>query len=127
MTYYQDTSLKVELQYKAVDEWVDCFETEAFRLPQTSYLGFSGETGELTDNHDIISVTSHNLHVRQDTGTGSTKDRGEKSAKSKAYNVEKERGSWRWFFLKLVLFGIVVVGGYIGYTMCRASNRGSRF
>lgn len=125
MTYYQDISLKVELQHKAVDEWTECFETEAIKLPQTSYLGFSAETGELTDNHDIISVNAYNLHIRQ-SGGGTRKDQAQKP---KPYNPggEKERGSWRWFFLKIVLFGIVCVGGYVGYTMYRASRRSSRF
>lgn len=128
MTYYQDTSLKVELQYKAENEWTECFETEAFKLPQTSYLGFSAHTGELTDNHDIMSVNSFNLHMRQNTGSSRSGDRGSK-AKAKPYNPggDKERGSWRWFFLKIVLLGIVVGGGYVGYTMYRASKRGSRF
>ena len=122
LTYYQEVSLKVELQYKAADEWTECFETEAIKLPQSAYLGFSAETGELSDNHDIISVSSSNLHIRQDRGSSSSK-------KAKPYNPggDKERGSWRWFFLKIVLFGIVAVGGYVGYTTYRASKRNSRF
>ena len=128
MTYYQDTSLKVELQYKAENEWTECFETEAFKLPQTAYLGFSAHTGELTDNHDIISVNSYNLHIRPNTGASRSSDRGSR-AKAHPYNPggDKERGSWRWFIFKIVLFGIVVGGGYVGYTMYRASKRGSRF
>ena len=128
MTYYQEQSLKVELQYKAVDEWNDCFETEAIKLPQTTYLGFSAETGELTDNHDIISVNSYNMHIRQNQGSGTSRDRASK-AQPKYYNPggEKERGSWRWFFLKIILLGVVAVGGYVGYTMYRAGKRGSRF
>jgi len=114
----------VDIQYKAVDEWTECFETEQIKLPQTAYLGFSAETGELTDNHDIIAVSSHNLHIRKDRGAG----RDEK-VKSKPYNPggTKEKGGWRWFFLKIILFGVVCVGGYVGYTMYRASKRGSRF
>ena len=129
MTYYQETSLKVDVQYKAVDEWTECFETEPIKLPHSFYLGFSAETGEVTDNHDIIAVTSHNMYIRDNkmpAGMGDMKDA--KSA-SKPFNPggDKERGSWRWFFLKIVLFGMVVVGGYVGYTVYRASNRGSRF
>ena len=134
MTYYQDTSLKVELQYKAENEWTECFETEAFKLPQTAYLGFSAHTGELTDNHDIISVNSYNLYIRQNTPntdssrSGGGGDRGSR-AKAQPYNPggDKERGSWRWFIFKIVLFGMVVGGGYVGYTMYRASKRSSRF
>ena len=129
LTYYQETSLKVELQYKKdkdPDEWTECFETGPIKLPQTVYLGFSAETGELSDNHDIISVNSHNLHIRSDPNRG--KESGAaKPTKPEAhpYNPggDKERGSWRWFFLKIILFGIVVVGGYVGWTVYRANKR----
>ena len=125
ITYYAEQSLRVDLQYKAVDEWTECFETEPIKLPQTAFLGFSAETGELTDNHDIISVASQNLHIRQrQTGGVDTE-----KVPSRPYNPggTKEPGGWRWFFLKMILFGVVVVGGYVGYTMYRASKRGSRF
>ena len=88
MTYYQDTSLKVELQYKAENEWTECFETEAFKLPQTAYLGFSAHTGELTDNHDIISVNSYNLHIRQNTGASKSSDRGSR-AKAQSWRGQR--------------------------------------
>lgn len=130
LTYYQEKSLRADLQYKAVDEWTECFETEPIKLPSAFYLGFSAETGEVTDNHDIISVASHNMYIRDNkmpAGMGDFKD--SKKAGSKPFNPggDKERGSWRWFFLKIVLLGILVVGSYVGYTMYRASSRGSRF
>ena len=126
MTYYAEISLRVDLQWKSADEWTECFETEQLKLPQTAYLGFSAETGELSDNHDIINVAAHNLHIRQNTGASG--NRGGKP-QAKPYNPggTKAPGSWRWFFLKIILFGIVVVGGYVGYTTYRASKRGSRF
>ncbi|KAL9635568.1 MAG: hypothetical protein Q9164_003373 [Protoblastenia rupestris] len=142
LTYYAETSLKVELQHKkdAPEEWTECFETEAIKLPQTAYLGFSAETGELSDNHDIISVTSNNLHIRQqNTGSdpkSTSKDsqaqgQGQRpgSVKAQPYNPggEKERGSWHWFLLKIVIFVVVIVGGYVGFTIYRSSRRGSRF
>ena len=119
-------SLRVDLQYKSVDEWTECFETEQIKLPQTAYLGFSAETGELTDNHDIIAVSSQNLHIRKDRGAS---DKAETVVKGKPYNPggTKEKGGWRWFFLKIILFGVVCVGGYVGYTMYRANRRSSRF
>ena len=124
----------MELQYKkeSPEEWTECFETGPITLPKTAYLGFSAETGELSDNHDIISVSTHNLHVRSQPSKDPPKDgSGSKPVKveSKPYNPggEKERGGWRWFFLKIVIFGIVCVGGYVGWTVYRASRRGSRF
>ena len=94
-------------------------------------MGFSAETGELSDNHDIISVNTHNLHIRSEP----VKDKGGNVGPGTATKVEakpfnpggdKERGSWRWLILKIVLLGIVAVGGYVGYTAYRA-NRRTRF
>ena len=133
LTYYQDTSLRVDLQYKkdaSPDEWTECFETGPIKLPQTAYLGFSAETGELSDNHDIIGITSHNLHIRKDPSKD--KEKSETAGGShpaepehRPYNPggQKERGSWRWFILKIVILGVMIVGGYVGWTTYRASKR----
>lgn len=47
----------------------------------------------------------------------------------KAYNANRRRqsGGWWWFFAKIAIVLAVVAGGYVGFTMYRASNRGSRF
>ena len=130
ITYYQETSLRVDLQYKALDEWTECFETGPIKLPKTYYLGFTGETGELTDKYDIISVSSHNLYIRQSElppGMGTPNKPVKPSSTPYNPGGDKERGSWRWFFLKIVLFGVAVMGSYVGWTMYRTSKRGSRF
>ena len=133
ITYYQDSYLRVDLQYKALDDWTECFETEAIKLPPSYYLGFTAETGELTDKYDIISVSTHNLYIRATQipqGMGQTsipKPAAKPAAKPFNPGGDKERGSWRWFLLKIVLFGVAVVGSYVGYTMFRASRKHSRF
>ena len=127
LTYYQNRYLRVDLHYKASDEWTECFETGPFKLPLTYYMGFTAETGELTDRYDIISVNTHNLYIRQHelpSGMGMPS-----KAKDQPFNPggDKERGSWHWFLLKIILFGVVVVGGYVGWTIFRSSKRSSRF
>ncbi|KAL9614407.1 MAG: hypothetical protein Q9167_001078 [Letrouitia subvulpina] len=126
LTYFQETSLKVDLHYKSEDEWTECFETGPLVLPSVAYLGFSAETGELHDNHDIISVDTKNKYYTRDYKQQQNVQEADRR-RGKAFHQEKERGSWTWFFLKLVMFGIVVVGGYVGWTMYRASQRSSRF
>lgn len=131
LTYYQEQSLKVELQYQTIDEWIDCFETRPIKLPSLAYLGFSAETGELHDNHDILAVETWNMHVRDTTADASKIDstlRAQSQGKSFApgINPTESRG-WGWFFIKVVLFLVVVVGGYVGFTMYRTSRRSSRF
>lgn len=114
LTYFQDKSLKLAIQYKTEDVWELCFETdEPPMIPSVSYLGFSAETGELSDNHDIISVHTKNLYdtktkeANRPEGPGkmgpgpSGKGRDKKDGWKKN---QKESGSWTWFFFKIFMF-----------------------
>jgi len=121
LTYFQDKSLTLELQYKAEDEWVVCFDKEnPPAIPGVAYLGFSAETGELSDNHDIISVQTKNLYsASRIQATAVPKGKYGKSDKAKG-------GSWLWFFTKIILFGLVAGGAYVGYMAWRAGKLGKR-
>lgn len=123
-TYFQDQSLKLDLQYKAEDDWTECFEIPNFKVPPVAYLGFSAETGELSDNHDIISVRTNNLY-KHNTGSNAAAAAagGGSTSGSSAPHRAKEGGSWTWFFMKFILFGLAITGGYVGYTAYRAKQR----
>ena len=125
LTYFQDKSLKLELQYKTESQWELCFETnEPPTIPSVAYLGFSAETGELSDNHDIVSVNTKNLYDTKNrpdpsaqkpgAGTGRPRDKGRK---------KKQGGSWSWFFFKVLMFFVVAGGGYVGFTAWRTQQR----
>ncbi|KAL5604471.1 hypothetical protein BROUX41_002440 [Berkeleyomyces rouxiae] len=126
LTYFQDKILRLELQYKREDDWLECFEVEnPPTIPQVAYLGFSAETGELSDNHDIIAVKARNLYKaptasNTNSNSGSSKNKKNK-AKTKSH-TEAESGSWTWFLIKIVLFLMVIVGGYVGFTAWRAQQ-----
>ncbi|KOS18328.1 L-type lectin-like domain-containing protein [Escovopsis weberi] len=125
LTYFQDKQLKLELQYKT-DEWVVCFELDnPPAIPNVAYLGFSAETGELSDNHDILSVTTKNLYKTMPMSGAAAKGPGAKKYGGGA--AGGEGGSWTWFFTKMFLFLIVVVGGYAGFTAYRAKAKSHRF
>lgn len=131
LTYFQDKSLKLELQYKAEEEWILCFEKEdPPMIPSVAYLGFSAETGELSDNHDIISVNARNLYMSAapNPKPGQPGSSRIKDSKVGGSGAPKEGGSWSWFFFKIFVFCAVVGGGYIGYTAWRTqSKRSHRF
>lgn len=142
LTYFQDKSLKLELQYKAEDSWILCFEKEdPPTIPSVAYLGFSAETGELSDNHDIISVQSKNLYSispgvinkagKQQAGSQQANKKGKYTPpkKPKAPKRPGQKGSWKWFFFKFFLFGGVLGGGYVGWTAYRThmNKRSHRF
>lgn len=48
--------LSVDFNYNPhrSDDWHNCFTLSDIKLPVVKYVGFSGETGELTENIDII-------------------------------------------------------------------------
>ncbi|KAI0011801.1 concanavalin A-like lectin/glucanase domain-containing protein [Xylariaceae sp. FL0662B] len=122
LTYFQDKSLKLELQYKNEDEWQLCFETDQPpAIPSVTYLGFSAETGELSDNHDIISVDAKNLYMTGGSSNRPTPGKGS----TKPPKQQKQGGSWTWFFFKIIFFGLAVGGAYVGYTAFRANKKRS--
>jgi mannose-binding lectin 2 len=91
-------------------------------------LGFSAETGELSDNHDIASVKSLNLYKKNPGGSTSSSGSGKTSGKT-ASSMTREKsgsssgGSWTWFLVKFVLFGLALTGAYVGFTVYRTRQR----
>lgn len=127
LTYFQDKSLTLELQYQVVDSWVECFTIEAdsqtpLKMPNTAYLGFSAHTGELADNFDIIAVETRNLYNPVATGKTRTNS-GPAGGVGGKGRAAKKSGGWGWFFVKLLLFIFVCGAGYVGYNMYRTQKR----
>jgi mannose-binding lectin 2 len=134
LTYFQDKSLTLELQYKTEDTWTECFTLNAedsnIAIPSVAYLGLSAETGELSDNHDIISLKAENLYSLNRGNNAGGKGPSDGRSKGRATNPNKaptESGSWTWFLFKTILFIGAVVGAYFGYTVYRTKVRSSRF
>ncbi|KAL9112536.1 MAG: hypothetical protein Q9227_003107 [Pyrenula ochraceoflavens] len=128
LTYFQEKSLSLELQYKAEGEWTDCFtvyptETNPLKMPTVAYLGLSAETGELSDNFDIISIDSRNLYSTNPGQNKPSYGKDQKWSGRGRVQQPKQGGSWTWFFFKVILFFAVAGGGYVGYTMYRANKR----
>lgn len=127
LTYFQDKQLKLELQYKDEDDWMLCFESEEPpAIPNIAYVGFTAETGELSDNHDIISVTAKNLYIQPGNKAGQSGSK-QRSKKAKKNKKAASGGSWTWFFTKIILFIIVAGGAYVGFTAYRAKSKSHRF
>ncbi|RKF60496.1 L-type lectin-like domain-containing protein [Erysiphe neolycopersici] len=125
LIYFQDKSLRLDLQYKVEDQWDLCFETsEPPTIPPVVYLGFSAETGELSDNHDLIAVSTKNLHDTKAHEKSSTKPSIGSNGKEKGKKpVRKTSLSWLVFKFFLVL--VVCVGVYIGFTAWRTHQKRS--
>lgn len=123
--------MSLDLQYKSEDSWTNCFsltpDQASIAIPSVAYLGFSAETGELSDNHDIVSVKAENLYyvkgsLRDQASGGKDSSRGRGGSKA-----PQEKGSWIWFLFKVILFFGAIVGAYFGWTIYRTKARSSRF
>ncbi|WWC71850.1 uncharacterized protein I206_105809 [Kwoniella pini CBS 10737] len=63
LTYVKGKLLQLKLQTKYVNDWTICFEVP-LDLPDNPYIGFSAATGDVSDNHDIISVNTFSATLR---------------------------------------------------------------
>lgn len=54
-------SVSTDIENKAA--WKECFQVSGVQLPTGYYLGITGTTGDLTDNHDIVSVRLYELEL----------------------------------------------------------------
>ena len=127
--YIHDKTLEVRLQSDAESsKWDLCFTLPNVKIPAVAYLGFTAETGELSDHHDIISVNARNVVV-PDTNSRGAGAINQNQGKSRGQKGERNAsGGWVWFFVKFFILGFFVVGAYGAYAAYRTSQRSrSRF
>ncbi|XP_067264499.1 lectin, mannose-binding 2-like a isoform X1 [Chanodichthys erythropterus] len=60
---YVRRRLTIMLDIDGQHEWRDCLDVPGVRLPQGFYFGASAVTGDLSDNHDLISMKLYQLTV----------------------------------------------------------------
>ncbi|GLV44360.1 uncharacterized protein CBL_10164 [Carabus blaptoides fortunei] len=66
--YEKDTlSVSTDIDNKA--GWKECFSVKGVRLPTGYYFGVTATTGDLSDNHDIISMKMYELDLPDDPQT----------------------------------------------------------
>ena len=71
------------------------------------------------------------MHISEAWKSTESGDKGGRNKKGKGKKYDPNRGGqsggWLWFLLKLLMLPVVAGGVYVGWTMYRASKRGSRF
>jgi len=58
---YQNYKLTVSTDIENKNQWKECFSVDNVKLPTRYFFGFSAATGDLSDNHDIISAKTYQL------------------------------------------------------------------
>ncbi|KAJ7750032.1 legume-like lectin family-domain-containing protein [Mycena maculata] len=110
ITYVKDSFLDVKIQFRAWDEWTDCFRQEGIKLISAPFLGFSAMTGDVSDNHDIISVTTYSAVLSPESA-----QRDKPGTFISRIPGASGQGTWFGFFVKLLVFAGICAGGYYGY------------
>ncbi len=60
---YENDVLTVNTDIEGKNEWKECFSIKGVRLPTGYYFGVTAATGDLSDNHDIVSIKTYELEA----------------------------------------------------------------
>eukprot|EP00127_Corallochytrium_limacisporum_P000081 Clim_evm20s3 gene=Clim_evmTU20s3 len=112
---YKEAELTIEMDVKGEDQWEVCFSAEHVNLPTNYFFGFTALTGELSDNHDILSLKVESL---KNARSWINPFKGDKVPKAldeapTRPRVSKRRRSWGdvvWNVLLFLLIAIVILG-----------------
>lgn len=58
---YLNEELTVYTDIENKNQWKECFKSAKVKLPTGYYLGASATTGDLSDNHDLLSLKFYEL------------------------------------------------------------------
>lgn len=116
---YQNYKLTVSTDIENKNVWKECFTSNNVKLPTNYYFGFSAATGELSDNHDIVSVKVYQLDSERNKETfdaATIIPEAEQFEKPREHrDDEKPSVAWKvfkWFFI--VVFIVVAIGAVVG-------------
>ncbi|XP_047448433.1 lectin, mannose-binding 2-like b isoform X2 [Mugil cephalus] len=120
---YSKNKLTLMVDVDGKQEWRDCAEVTGVRLPTGYFFGASSATGDLSDNHDIISMKLYQLTVEK---TAEEQEEEEEEVtiprvdNMKQFQVEvEEEGMSALHFFFTLLFSILGLGvlGVVGMVM----------
>ncbi|XP_053976550.1 vesicular integral-membrane protein VIP36 isoform X2 [Hylaeus volcanicus] len=63
---YERDTLTVSTDFANKAAWKECFSVKDIKLPTGYYFGISATTGDLSDNHDILSIRLFELDLPDD-------------------------------------------------------------
>ncbi|XP_039629873.1 vesicular integral-membrane protein VIP36 isoform X2 [Polypterus senegalus] len=137
---YSKGRLTVMVDVEDRNEWKECIDVSGVRLPTGYFFGASAATGDLSDNHDIISMKLYQLmveHTPEEENVDWTKIEPSVSLlKSPKDNIDDPTGNfrsapltgWKVFLLLLcALLGIVVCAVVGAVVFQKRQERNKRF
>ncbi|XP_076631088.1 vesicular integral-membrane protein VIP36 [Colletes latitarsis] len=111
---YERDTLTVSTDFANKAAWKECFSVKDIKLPTGYYFGISATTGDLSDNHDILSIRLFELDLPDDP-----KDQEDRSnilpsaafyeAPREHVNDPKQSAVSRIMFFFLMLVGVLAI------------------
>lgn len=125
LTYFKNNFLELQIQHEEWDKWQTCFNVNNITLPSNIYLGFSAHTGDVADDHDIISVSAYNA-VWHAPVPGAKKKKRQLYKSSSGSRSTGGIGTFlynliKWLFLLVLVVVAVIV--FRGYRSKRSAKR----
>ncbi|TRY88698.1 hypothetical protein DNTS_006270 [Danionella cerebrum] len=137
---YSKGRLTIMVDVDDRNDWKECIDIGGVRLPTGYYFGASAATGDLSDNHDILSMKMYQLmveHTPEEDNQDWTKIEPSVSLlKSPKDNIDDPTGNfrstpltgWKVFLLLLcALLGIVVCAVVGAVVFQKRQERNKRF
>ena len=134
MIRYQKNTLTVQTDIEGKNEWKECFSVGGVRLPTGYHLGITAATGDLSDNHDVISVKTFELDAPEETVNDSLEDYSKIIPSASTHAEHREHvhdppaktSGLKIFFLVLLAIIVVVVAvvGGVWYYNEQQTKRG---
>jgi len=101
--YVKDTVLDVKVQWKGWEEWSNCFTLKDISLPQNPYIGLTAMTGDVSDAHDVVAVSTSSAILSS-----------AETPRDKLLSKETEAG-WFSSFVRFLFFGGALAGIWFGW------------
>lgn len=126
--YYND-ELLVKTDIENTGIWRDCFSAKSVYLPSHYYFGITAATGDLSDNHDILSIKMRQLSsVIFEQPKGDDLPRADYSIpnRDRANDIPSGMSALRKLFIVVcVIAGFVAVAGF-GYFLYQSRQSSAR-
>lgn len=130
---YQNYKLTVSTDIENKNVWKECFSVENVKLPTGYFFGFSAATGDLSDNHDIISVKTYKLDSQrqnENIDTNSIMPSAAHFAEPREHH-DDDKPSVLWHVIKVIFYSLLVIvfiiaAIYVGYMFYTKQSRSKK-
>lgn len=122
---YQNYKLTVSTDIEGKNTWKECFSVENVRLPTRYHFGFSAATGDLSDNHDIISVKVYQLDSdrSKENIDHSRIEPFAALAEPERDHVDDSQSGWSVFKIFMITLLVIVCLAGLGFALYYLFNR----